>query len=265
MANPQLICQVQQLGYAYEPQHPLLEGLDLNLYHKQFTGIIGPNGAGKSTLIRLLAGMLRGYKGQITLVEKQLHSYTRRELAHQLAYVPQHIELNFPFTVSEVVAMGRYAFRQGPLLSNEQQHSAIQDAIEAMDLQTLAGRSFTSLSGGEQQRTVIASALAQQAPLLLLDEPTTALDLRHQQLILQRLRQDARESGQSIVLVTHDINLAAQFCDRLILMHKGKIIADGTPEEVLQFSLLQEVYGVQVYIDVNPFTKSIYILPYRAQ
>lgn len=265
MTMPSPVCRVQNLSFSYDADRPLLDNLTFDLHSGQFTGIIGPNGTGKSTLIRILAGLLTGYQGQIELHKTALESYTRRTLARQLAYVPQHIELNFPFTVQDVVAMGRYAHQHSAVDAGGAQAIAVQEAIEQMDLQELAERPFTSLSGGEKQRTVIASALAQQTPFLLLDEPTTALDLRHQQLILQRLIHDARTNNRCALLVTHDINLAAQFCDRLLLMHKGKILADGKPQDVLQFDLLQKVYGVDVYIDVNPFTKSIYILPYKAR
>ena len=136
------------------------------------------------------------------------------------------------------------------------------DGIDWMDLNTFTDRSFTQLSGGEKQRVLIASALAQEPNLLLLDEPTSALDLKHQQSIYRRLKELSLNEGKTIVIVTHDINLAAQFCSRLILLNEGQITKDGTPDDVLKFPTIEEVYGVQVYIDVNPFTDSIYILPF---
>ena len=241
---------------------PVLSDISFNVQQGEFIGIIGPNGAGKSTLIRLLTALMSPSKGKIELLGKELNSFTRVELALQQAYVPQSMELNFPFTVQQVVRMGRFPHQKGFLAEDGQAESTIKSAIQNMDLESLKERSFTQLSGGEQQRTIIASALAQQAELLLLDEPTSALDLRHQQLILNKIKQLVTADNKTSLLVTHDINLAAQFCDRLILLKQGKIIADGSPKDVLNFSLIQEVYGIKVYIDVNPFTDSIYILPY---
>jgi iron complex transport system ATP-binding protein len=145
---------------------------------------------------------------------------------------------------------------------DEGAHFAVEYALETMDLKTMRHRSFLTLSGGEKQRTVIASALAQQTDIILLDEPTSSLDLKHQQQIYRILRRLTRDENKLVLLVTHDINLSAQFCNRLILLDKGRIIADGPPHEVLKFQLIQQVYGVKVYIDVNPFTDTVYILPY---
>lgn len=241
---------------------PLLKHINFKLERGEFTGIIGPNGAGKSTIIRLAAALLDEYEGRIRISDRDIKDFNRRELALKTAYVPQNIEPDFPFSVNEIIRMGRYPYQNGLFADDHNAEPAIQSAIENMDLGALLHRPFKALSGGEKQRAVIASALAQEADLLLLDEPTTALDLRHQQLILAKLKQLTTRASKTALLVTHDINLAAQFCDRLILLDHGQILADGSPKEVLNFELIQKVYGVKVYIDVNPFTDSIYILPY---
>lgn len=227
-----------------------------------FLGIIGPNGAGKSTLMRLMAGLLIPGSGAVELAGRPLTGYSREEVARNIGYVPQGVDLEFPFTVREVVTMGRYAHREGVFSTDPQGGKTVHAALQWMDLTALEHRPYTQLSGGEKQRTIIASTLAQEPHLLLLDEPTSALDLKHQQAIYRILGRLCSEEGKTIVIVTHDINLAAQFCSRLILMDRGRIIADGLPDDVLKFRVIQEVYGVKVYIDVNPFTKSIYILPY---
>lgn len=253
------LLSLSNLAFAYRDD-PVIFGINLSISRGEFVGIIGPNGAGKSTLIRLISGLQKDYQGSITLFGQDISTYKPGKLARKIAYVPQHIALNFPFTVKDVVHMGRFPHRQNPISEDALANEAIARAMSDMDLNTLQDRPFTQLSGGEKQRAIIASAMAQESELLLLDEPTTALDLRHQQMILTRLK----ELDKTILLVTHDINLAAQFCKRIIILDQGSILADGVPQEVLNFELLQEVYGVKVYIDLNPYTKSIYILPYEA-
>ncbi len=255
------ILSANQIQFAYGNQS-ILHDISFDVQAGTFVGLIGPNGAGKSTLIKLIAGLLPLKEGQLILSGQNSHNLTRRQRALLMAYVPQSIELHFPFSVREVVRMGRFAHRTGLLANDAQNEQSVSLSIQTMDLQSLAGHPFTALSGGEKQRTVIASALAQESGLLLLDEPTSALDLRHQQLILTQLKQQVQSQKKTTLFVTHDINLAAQFCDRLLLMHEGRIVADGTPEEVLRFQLIQQVYGVKVYIDINPLTDTLYILPY---
>lgn len=253
------ILVTSNLTFAYH-DNTVIHDINLSIKKGEFVGIIGPNGAGKSTLIRLISGLQKDYNGSITLFGQNLAGYSPGNLARKVAYVPQHIALNFPFSVKDVVRMGRFPHQQSPLNEDALAEEKINQAIHDMDLKFLRDRPFTQLSGGEKQRTIIASALAQESELLLLDEPTTALDLRHQQIILTRLQ----ELDKTVLLITHDINLAAQFCERIVLLDEGSILADNKPQEVLNFELLQKVYGVKVYIDLNPFTKSIYILPYEA-
>ncbi len=258
------ILSIQDIGFSYF-ENPVLKEINFNIRESEFVGIIGPNGAGKSTLIKIIAALLDNYSGQITLYNQKTEDMERREFAKKVAYVPQSIELNFNFTVQEVVRMGRFPHLTGLFAEDPKGKTAVAHAINNMDLEHLSHRSFTTLSGGEKQRVIIASTLAQESGLLLLDEPTTALDLRHQQMILSMLKKLSKAEQKTILLVTHDINLSAQFCDRLILMSEGAIVADGTPGTVLNFQLIQKVYGVKVYIDQNPFTKSIYILPYSTE
>jgi len=259
------LIQIKNLSFTYENQKNILNDISLAIKEGEFVGIIGPNGAGKSTLIKLIAGLLQSIPNTITISKKSISDYQSKQLAQILGYVPQKVEIPFTFTVQQVVEMGRFPYLQGIFHQDVDTEEEVDKAMQWMDLTGLRNRSFSTLSGGEQQRTIIASALAQQAKLMLLDEPTSALDLKHQQGIYRILKKLADEEGKTIVIGTHDINLAAQFCKRLILMDKGKIVADGPPDQVLQFKLIQQVYGVKVYIDVNPLTKSLYILPYDTQ
>lgn len=257
--------QVENLSFGYEDQKNILTDISMDISESEFVGIIGPNGAGKSTLIKLMAGLLQSGQDTITLNKKNILDYQPKQLAQLLGYVPQKVEMPFTFTVQQVVEMGRFPYLQGLFHQDMDTEQEVNKAMQWMDLTGLRDRSFLTLSGGEQQRAIIASALAQQVKIMLLDEPTSALDLKHQQGIYRILKRLADEEGKTIIIVTHDINLAAQFCKRLILVNKGKIVADGSPDQVLQFELIQQVYGVKVYIDVNPLTKSLYILPYDTQ
>ncbi len=258
------VLEFENGAFAYN-HAPVLEEINVSIKAGEFVGIIGPNGAGKSTLIRLMAGLLPLKSGKLSLCNQALHRYNQKAIARLIGYVPQQMELSFPFSVEEVVAMGRYPHLQGLTHKDRASGAILEKALEWMDLQTLRERPFKQLSGGEKQRAVIASVLAQEANILLLDEPTSALDLKHQQGIYRNLKALSQEQGKTVIIVTHDVNLASQFCPRLLLMHHGRISKDGSPRHVLQFQTLQDVYGVKVYIDINPFTESVYILPYDTQ
>ncbi len=241
----------------------VLQDVTLTVNAGEFVGIIGPNGVGKSTLLKIMATLLPVKQGSYYLYGKLLKEWKRKEIARKIGYVPQSVELTFPFTVRQVIEMGRYPYFSGIIGGDPKSEYFVQKAIDLTDLHGLEQRLFPSLSGGEKQRAIIASVLAQETPIILLDEPTASLDLKHQIAILKLLKKLSKNDGKTVVLVTHEINLAAQFCDRLLMLNKGKIVKDGPPNEVLQFSLIQEVYGVNVYIDINPFTNSIYVLPFE--
>jgi iron complex transport system ATP-binding protein len=259
---PQALIEFDRVGFRY-PAQPVFTDLSLKINAGDFLGLIGPNGAGKSTLLRLAAGLLTGSQGQITLQGRAISDYGRKSLARIIGYVPQEVDVTFDYTVQQVVAMGRYPHLQGFFYADEPADEVIQTAMRWLDLGRFRQRLFPELSGGEKQRVIIAAALAQQASIILLDEPTSASDLKHQQDIYHVLSRLCREENKTIVVVTHEINLAAQFCNRLLLMDQGKIVADGPPGDVLKFQLIQQVYQVKVYIDINPFTKSVYLLPYE--
>ncbi|MBD3226434.1 MAG: ATP-binding cassette domain-containing protein [Caldithrix sp.] len=255
------VLKLDDINFAFE-ENQVLKDISCSVFQGEFMGIIGPNGAGKSTLIKLIAGLSTAGAGKIQLFNQPIGQFDKKSLARRIGYVPQHIDISFPFTVEEVVAMGRYPHLRGFINKDTGAAQSIEKAMQWMDLQPLRHRPFNALSGGEKQRTVIGSVLAQEADIFLLDEPTSALDLNHQQGIYRRLKRLSAEEGKTIIIVTHDVNLAAQFCPRLFLMHQGRCVRDGAPQDVLQFRLIEEVYGVKVYIDINPFTDSVYILPY---
>jgi iron complex transport system ATP-binding protein len=253
--------EIKNLNFAYR-DFDVINDVSFSISAGEFVGIIGPNGAGKSTLLKILLGFLNTLPESIKLKNKYLKEYPQKELGKYIAYVPQETEFSFSFKVKEIVRMGRYPYSKGIAFISDEDENIVNKSMLQMEINDFANRNFNDLSGGEKQRVVIASALAQQPQIILLDEPTSALDLHHQIDIYNILKALQSETNLTTIIVTHDINLASQFCERIILLNNGKIVKDGKPEDVLQFKLLQETFGVKVYIDINPITKSIYILPY---
>jgi iron complex transport system ATP-binding protein len=205
--------------------------------------IAGPNGAGKSTLLGIMAGLRTPYLGSCLYSGTEVRRWSRRDFAQRVSFLPQALRLEFPFTAEQVVFMGRTPYAGGWFESPED-HEAVARAMDTTDTLEFRDRDFRSLSGGERQRVILASALAQEPETLLLDEPTTFLDLKHQ-LSMYRLLAGLSRSDMLIVTVTHDLNLALQFSDRLIVLDQGRIAADGAPQDVLTTGLIAQVFGVQ--------------------
>jgi iron complex transport system ATP-binding protein len=235
-----------------------LRGLTCDVHEGEILGIIGPNGSGKSTLLKLLGSIMPPQQGTIRLQDRPLGSFARQELARIVAYVPQQSSVVFPFTLAEFVLMGRFPHRRtGGMLGGfgwetaEDMRVAGQ-SMEAMEILHLADRMISDVSGGERQRAFIARALTQAPRVLLLDEPTVFLDLRHQVDICAILRRLNLEQGLTVVLVSHDLNLASQSCDRLLLLQEGALIRLGVPSAVLQPEVIESVYRCPVLIDRHP-------------
>lgn len=231
-------------------------GVSLTLKPHQVTAIIGPNGAGKSSVLRALNGGLASVSGEITLDSRPLASYSRRSLAKRIAVVAQESDLRFPVTVFEFVLGGRYAWAGSAGWGWETSHDVevARKVLGETQLEELNGRLMNELSGGERQRAVLARALATEAGVLLLDEPTANLDLAHQAILLALVRKRCDSRGVSALVVTHDINLASEFADYVLLMKDGKSVASGRPDEVLTPELLKEVFAVRVLVDAHPVT-----------
>ena len=230
----------------------VLEQVSLELVPGQVLGVLGPNGAGKSTLLAALCGELAVSAGSVKLDQRELSDWQGVERAQRLAVLPQSSTLNFAFKVEEVVGMGRLPHATG----RERDQQIIGQALAAADAQHLLGRSYLALSGGERQRVHLARVLAQLWPggiglTLLLDEPTSMLDPLHQHVTLQATRRFA-EQGAAVMVILHDLNLAARYCDRLLLLERGVPRALGKPEEVLQADLLQSVFGLEVLVHKHP-------------
>ncbi len=236
----------------------VLRDVTLQVQPGEMLGIVGPNGSGKTSLLKLLAKLAAPQSGDITLFGRHLAGLSQEETAQTIAFVPQEHAQLFPFTVAETVLMGRFPHRQRSRWSfgfgwedQDDCHAAAQ-AMATMDITHLAERLVTDLSGGERQRTMIARALAQKPRLLLLDEPTAFLDLQHQLDICSVLRRLRDEQELTVVIVSHDLNLASQYCTRIVMLKDGRIAAIGTPSEVLSVETLRDVYGCTVLIDAHP-------------
>lgn len=226
----------------------------------EVVGIVGPNGSGKSSLLKLLAGLLRPESGTIRLAGHAIHDLTPLAIARTLAMVPQEQVHVFPFTVAETVLMGRFPYRQpgwwsmGMEAEREDDLAAAHRAMVEADVVDLADRLVSELSGGERQRVIIARALAQEPRILLLDEPMAFLDLSHQIEMCALIQRLVNERSRTVVLVSHDLNVASLLCDRLLMMKDGRIYAHGTPAETIRPDVLRAVYGCDVVVDPHPQT-----------
>ncbi len=239
------LVEVRDVSYAYGAT-VALRGVSFTARAGELVGLVGPNGAGKSTLVRLVAGLAAPSSGTVRLASLDPATASRRDVARVAALVPQEPRVAWPFTVREVVMMGR-APRQGLLaLASRFDHGAVDGALAACDLVHLSHRRVDALSGGERRRVFFARALAQEPRLLLLDEPTAFLDLAHQVAVLEMARVAAR-GGLCVVAVLHDLNLAAAGCDRLVVLQAGRVVAEGAPAEVLTAERVSAVWGVPVW------------------
>ena len=218
----------------------------------ELIGIIGPNGAGKSTLLKSLLGQLTA-SGRIELMGKSLSAYRQQSLARMVAYLPQQSQIPFEFTVQDVVLMGRAPHMRWWQREGKKDIRIAQAAMEYMAVADFAAMSVNDLSGGQRQRVLLAKVLAQQTPLLLLDEPASGLDLFYQEELFRFCR-ELCQAGRTILVVVHDLALAARFCSRLLLLGKGNLLADGPPRMVLQPQVLTRAYGVTVCVDFHPNT-----------
>jgi len=222
--------------------------------------VVGPNGAGKSTLLRVAAGLAAPAAGQVRVRGADPHAAPRRSLARALAYLPQEYGLEFPFTVAEVVMMGRYPHLHPLALEGDEDRRHARAAMERCDIAHLDGRRFDALSGGERRRVLVAQALCQAADLILLDEPTAALDPSHALALFHILEDETRRRRAAVVAVTHDLNLAARFADRVVLLDAGAATAMGPPADVLASPAARRAFGVALHVGTLP-SGTRYVVP----
>lgn len=239
------------VGYG---RSPVLKSINLALDSGEFVGLIGPNGCGKSTLLRALINILKPTAGTVILDGKPITSFARMDIARRVGWVPQMEEASFDFSVRDVVLMGRHPHIDRFRGESPEDYELVANALADADLLHLADRPITQLSGGEHRRVLFARSLAQQTPLLLLDEPTAHLDITHQHELLSLVLKHTRERNSGALAALHDLNQAAEFCDRLILLCAGQVIAEGTPDEVLTEENIRNSYHARVRMGSNPLT-----------
>jgi iron complex transport system ATP-binding protein len=252
---------VDHVWFSYEPRQAVLEDVTTAVRRGGLVGILGPNGSGKTTLLRLLGGLLSPTGGTIRLDGTDLHTVRRRDIARRMALVPQETQLAFEYTVLEMAMMGRYPHLGAFEVEGPEDVEIAREALRATGTLSLESRLFNTLSGGEKQRVVIAGALTQRPQILLLDEPTASLDLAYQLEIRSILCSLNRDHGLTIVISTHDLNLAAGLCRELILLDRGRILAAGPTESMLDSQLIRTLYGVEVEIANNPNAGQLTVIP----
>ncbi|HEX5065504.1 MAG TPA: ABC transporter ATP-binding protein [Myxococcota bacterium] len=240
----------------------LLRGVSLALAPGEIVALVGRNGAGKTTLFRVASRILRPERGEVRIAGRALGSLSRRELARELAVVPQDVGIPFPFLAGEIVLMGRAPHQGGLGFESADDLARARAAMEAVGIADLASRDVTALSGGERQLVLVARALAQDPRVLLLDEPTAHLDLRHRTVVVEHVRRFV-EDGRSALVVSHDLNLAARSCDRIALLAEGRLLACGKPAEVLDAASLRATFGIEADVLPGPDGAPL-VVPRRA-
>ncbi len=239
----------------------VLHDVSLDVNGGSIVGLLGPNGSGKTTLLRVLAGILPPLTGQVLIDDRPIERLPRRELARRIAVVPQETHSTFDFSVMDIVLMGRYPHLGAFELEHADDQEIARAALAATGTATLEARPFSSLSGGEKQRVVIASALAQASDMLLLDEPTAALDLAYQFEIAALLRRLNAERGATMIVSTHDLNLAAAVCDRIVMLKAGRVIAQGPTESTLTADSIRRLYDVEADVQFHPGAGHLTVVP----
>ena len=247
------ILQIKKVGFRYVEER-VLKNISFEIKNGEFLGIIGPNGSGKTTLLKIIDRILIPQEGSIWLSGINIDEMKRDALARLIAVVPQDFPITFPFSVEEIVLMGRAPHLGRLRFEGKKDYEIAHGAMEMTDTLSFANRSINELSGGERQRILIARALAQQPQIILLDESTAFLDIKHQIDFFDLIKNLNKKEGLTVISVTHDINLASLYCDRVILLNAGNIHCMGIPDEVITESNIKEVYETDVLVDHNPQT-----------
>ncbi|MGM0452573.1 MAG: ABC transporter ATP-binding protein [Thermodesulfobacteriota bacterium] len=243
---------IEGLSYAYGPGQPVLQQLRFAVRKGDFFIIIGPNGSGKTTLLKILAGLIKVRAGEVRIMGRRLSAYPRKTLARRIAYVPQQTPGDFPFQVSDVVLFGRAPHLGTFGMESQSDRDMAAKAMQFMEIDHLAARRIDQLSGGECQRVFIARAICQDPEIILLDEPTAALDLSHQLRVMDLMEKMKAEKAITVAMVSHDINLAAMYADSLLLLHNGTLVQYGPPNDVLSYQTLEQAYSCPLLVDESP-------------
>ena len=266
--SPLPALEVRQLSFQYGSVRShssgdrsawVINGMEFTVRQGEIVGVIGPNGSGKSSLLKLLAKLVRPQEGIIQLFGAELGALSRESISRQVAYMPQDLSSDFQFSVLDMVLMGRFPYRRGGLWNlvgweRREDLAVAEEAMSQTNVTHMANRMVDTLSAGERQRVLLARALAQVPRVLMLDEPTAHLDLNHQLEVCRILQRVHEQLQMTVLLVSHDINLASQYCDRILVMKQGAVVCIGPPQDVIHPRVLTEVYGCQVLVDAHPDT-----------
>ncbi|XXQ67410.1 ABC transporter ATP-binding protein [Neisseriaceae bacterium B1] len=252
--------QLQQVQFAV-PERVLLHDISLEFKEQTVYGLIGHNGSGKSTLLKLLVRQNHASAGKVLLDGKNLADFSAREYAKQLAYLPQHLPSAAALTAEELVKMGRYAWTGLTGRETDTDRAAVQRAFELTHTEQFRHQFVDNLSGGERSRVWLAMCLAQQSRFLLLDEPLAALDIAHQLEVMELIQSLSKQLNLGVIIVIHDINLAARYCDQLVALHQGHVLKQGAPQEIMTAQVLHEIYSVNMNIMHHPITGNVMAIP----
>ena len=252
--------QINNISFSFEQE--VLKNVNINIERGKFYTILGPNGSGKTTLLRILSKSLNIEKGEIFIDEKELTQIKPKVLAMKMAVVPQSTEIEFDFSVQDIVLMGRTPHISRFRSEGEKDMIIAMKAMEMTNTWELRNKSINALSGGERQRVVVARAIAQETQIILLDEPISHLDIHQQVEIMNQLKQLNKSKNVTIIAVLHDLNIAAAYGDHMILMHNCEVFKEGDPEEVLTEDIIKKVYGLKVYVTKNPNTGKTFIMSF---
>ncbi len=242
----------------------VLDDISLQFGKGHLYGILGPNGSGKTTLLKVLCGILKSKYGQVVVDEFNIKKMNISDVAKKIAVVEQSTSIDFDYSVREIVKMGRFTHIGRFSKETSEEKKIVNEILEQFNLSELENRGYNTLSGGEQQKVIIARAIAQQSKILLLDEPTTHLDLNYQIEFMEILRKYIND-GIIVIIIIHDVNLATQFCDKIVLLKEGRVIAFGNREEIITRKNLKLIYNIDVVVRKNPFSNSIYIIPHKIE
>lgn len=257
------IIKIKDLQWNYN-EKKVLQDINLEIEKGKFYSIIGPNGSGKTTLLKNIARIMEPKRNTVLIDGKDIIGFKNKELARKIASVPQNTEINFEFSSHDVVMMGRTPYLSRFEVEKSTDEAIVKEAMETTNTWELRNKSINELSGGERQRVIIARALAQQPDIVLLDEPVSHLDIHHQVRIMDNIKTLNQNKNFTVIAVLHDLNLAAQYSDTLVLLHQGKVVALGTPEQVITKKNIKEVYDMDVYMMKNPSNNKphMIILPF---
>ena len=250
--------KLREVKFDY-PSIPVLDGVSFELLEGEMLAVVGKNGSGKSTLIKCINRILEYQDGSISVHRRDVRGMRRMDIAKKMAYHPQKTSYDFPVNVFDAVLMGRYP--HSPWNCDEEDEKHVWQVLKMLGMEELALRDYSRISGGQQQKVIIARALAQEAKILLLDEPTSDLDIRYQLEVMEIIRRIVKEKELSAIVAIHDLNLASRYCDRVVMLHEGVIFAAGTPREVLTPGNITRVYGVDA--SVREDDGVIHIIPKR--